>query len=80
MRRLTDEVDLDDSLHLVSGVVDEGPAVEDAGVVDQDVDVADGRLDLFRHLAGTNEKMTVRQLSAGKLNNTNAQAFGASEN
>ena len=57
MRRLTDEVDLDDSLHLVSGVVDEGPAVEDAGVVDQDVDVADGRLDLLRHLAGKNEKI-----------------------
>ena len=68
MRRLTDEVDLDDSLHLVSGVVDEGPAVEDAGVVDQDVDVADGRLDLLRHLAETNEKnMTIHQLSIGQI-------------
>jgi hypothetical protein len=37
-------------LHLISGVVNEGPAMEDAGIVDQDVDVADVFLNRFRHL------------------------------
>ena len=46
----TDEVSLYDPLHLVSGVMNEWSAVEDPGVVDQDVDVTDLGLDHFGNL------------------------------
>ena len=48
--QLTDEIDLNDPLHLVSGVMNEGSAVKDSGVVEQDVDVADLSLDQLGNL------------------------------
>jgi hypothetical protein len=47
---LTNEVDLNDPLHLISCVMNEGSAVKDSGVVEQDVHVAHLSLDQLGNL------------------------------
>jgi hypothetical protein len=47
---LTNEVDLNDPLHLISCVMNEGSAVKDSGVVEQDVHVTHLSLDQLGNL------------------------------